>query len=121
MAINMTFADKLKKLRKEKNISQDKLGEKIGIHGRHIGKYEKGALLPNAETLIKIAKYFKVTTDYLLFENTATNEEPDIKDKELLKKFEVLDKMEDQDKKIIISLIDAYIKKNLIEDVIQQR
>lgn len=115
----MTFGDKLKELRKREDISQDKLGEKIGIHGRHIGKYEKGDLLPNSETLIKISQYFKVSTDYLLFDVDESKKQPSLKDQELLHKFETLEKMNDNDKKIIVSLIDAYIKKNMIENVMQ--
>ena len=60
------FGEKVKKLRKDAGWSQDQLGEKIGIHGRHVGKYETGRALPGSETILKIAEVFNVSIDYLL-------------------------------------------------------
>ena len=39
---------KLKKLRKEKNITQDKLSEKLGLSGRYVGKIEAGMIKPSS-------------------------------------------------------------------------
>lgn len=107
----MSFAEKLKMLRNQNNLSQDKFGEIIGIHAKHISKYEQGKVLPNTETLIKIAKYFNVSTDYLLFSSEDIKTIPDLENKELLHKFELLNKMPSEDKKVVISLIDAFINK----------
>jgi transcriptional regulator with XRE-family HTH domain len=108
----MTFAIKLRKLRKEKDISQDQLGEKINIHGRQIGRYEATSILPNADTLIKIAKYFNVSVDYLLFDDITIKEKPNIQDKKLLEKFEELEKIPFNDRKTIIEVINAFLEKN---------
>jgi hypothetical protein len=48
------------------------------------------------------------------------NHQADIKDKSLLKLFEELDKMEENDKEIIKSLIDAYLKKHQLERVLNK-
>ena len=114
----MTFGEKLKKLRKEYNLSQDMLGKKIGIHGRHVGKYETAQVMPNAETLVKLAKLFKVSIDYLLLDSEIENSTPKIKDRKLLQEFEMVDKMDDNDKEVIKSLIDAYIKKNQLSKIL---
>jgi transcriptional regulator with XRE-family HTH domain len=113
-----SFGEKLRKLRKEKGWSQDELAEKIGIHGRHVGKYEAGKVLPNAETLIAAAAALEVSLDYLLLDsNGAENPAAMIRDRELLKDFEVVDHMDEKDRDIIKSLIDAFIKKKQIEAV----
>ena len=118
----MTFGDKLRQLRKNFDISQDVLGEKIGIHGRHIGKYETGKAMPNADTLIKIAKLFNISIDYLLFEENEKNisTTPNINDRTLLKEFEIVDKMDEKDKEVIKSLIDAYIKKHQLFELVNK-
>lgn len=61
-----TFGKTLKELRCEQKISQTKLGEIVGVSQDMISLYERGTSEPSQETLIKIAKHFEVSTDYLL-------------------------------------------------------
>lgn len=63
---------RLKKLREAKGLSQAELAKIIGISASSIGMYEQGRRTPEVETLKKIANYFNVPTDYLIFstENT---------------------------------------------------
>ncbi|WP_243526865.1 helix-turn-helix domain-containing protein [Bacillus pseudomycoides] len=56
----------IKKLRREKNITQEQLGNAIGVSKMAISYFEKGKKAPGRETLEKIADYFNITTDYLL-------------------------------------------------------
>lgn len=60
------FGETLKKLRKQNNLTQNELGSKIGLSKAVISKYENGMGYPSYDVLIRIAQYFKVTTDYLL-------------------------------------------------------
>ena len=53
-------------LRKEKGLSQVELSKELGISQQSISKYENGTREPDNKTLINIANYFNVTTDYLL-------------------------------------------------------
>ena len=62
----MAFSDKLKQLRNENNLTQVELAKSIGISDRTIIRYEAGVVEPPLSTLITIADYFKVNTDYLL-------------------------------------------------------
>jgi len=52
----MAIADNIKRIRKEKGITQKKLGELTNIAEPNIRKYENGKQNPKMETLIKIAK-----------------------------------------------------------------
>ncbi|PFZ03795.1 transcriptional regulator [Bacillus pseudomycoides] len=56
----------IKKLRRKKNITQEQLGNAIGVSKMAISYFEKGKKAPGRETLEKIADYFNITTDYLL-------------------------------------------------------
>lgn len=56
----------IKRLRSEKNISQQELAQRIDSNQRQVSKWENGVIEPNIESLIKLADYFEVSTDYLL-------------------------------------------------------
>ncbi|EQC2009440.1 helix-turn-helix domain-containing protein [Listeria monocytogenes] len=60
------FANMLKKLRKNENLTQDQLASKIGITRDTLANYETGRREPDFTTLKNIASYFEVSTDYLL-------------------------------------------------------
>ena len=61
----MTFSEKLKKLRKEKKVTQEQLAQIIGVERSSIGKYETGTQ-PSTDIIKRIADYFGVSVDYLL-------------------------------------------------------
>ena len=64
----------LKTLRKEKNISQAELAKYLGVTTSIVGMYETDVRNPSFDILLKIAKYFCVTTDYVLGITTNENE-----------------------------------------------
>lgn len=57
---------RLKKLRKERNISQLKLALDLNMNQNSISRYENGEREADYATLIKFADYFGVSLDYLL-------------------------------------------------------
>ena len=64
-----TFNKRLKELRLQNNLSQDRLADKTGISQSAIGNWEIGKGIPAATAVITLARYFGVTTDYLLGES----------------------------------------------------
>lgn len=60
------FAERLDLLLKEKSMTKYRLAEETGISKSVISDYCKGKVQPTADVIIVIAKYFGVTTDYLL-------------------------------------------------------
>lgn len=57
---------RLKTLRTDRKLSQKQLAVDLKTTNSSICDWENGRSEPNIETLINIAKYFNVTTDYLL-------------------------------------------------------
>ena len=53
-------------LRKEHGLSQQKLASDIGLARNTICQYESGNRVPDVSTLVLLADYFGVSTDYLL-------------------------------------------------------
>ena len=61
------FGERLKRLRKERDITQGQLAEVIGVVPSAVGKYERiPQSYPSVEALIKIADSFNVSKDHLL-------------------------------------------------------
>ena len=59
------FSERLKELRLEKNLSQDKLAKAVGLTHTAIGLWEQGKRIPNLDAVISLAKFFDVSLDYL--------------------------------------------------------
>ena len=59
------FGERLKDLRLEKNLSQDKLAKSVGLTHTAIGLWEQGKRSPNLDAVISLAKFFNVSLDYL--------------------------------------------------------
>jgi len=62
----MEFKDRLKELRKERRLTQVKLGEMLNYGYTAIANYESGRNQPSIPDLKKIASIFNVSMDYLL-------------------------------------------------------
>ena len=62
----MSFGSNLERIRKDKKISQAKLGEVLGLTQQMVSSYEKDLSSPNVEVLTKIADYFNVSIDSLI-------------------------------------------------------
>ena len=61
-----TFVERIKELRLEEGLSQAQLAKATGLSQSAIGAWEVGKNVINANAIITLAKYFGVTTDYLL-------------------------------------------------------
>lgn len=64
--MNETFGQRLKRIRKEKKLTQIKLGKKVGIAGHAICAYEVGRTIPSLPTLEWLCEALGVTATELL-------------------------------------------------------
>ena len=60
------FPGQLRRLREGRRMNRKAMGECCGLSKNIIGMYERGEKEPSLKTLIKIADFFEVSTDYLL-------------------------------------------------------
>ena len=72
--MNMYIGENIKRLRREKNVTQEKLSEHLSISCQAISKWERGETYPDITLIIPIASYFSVSTDELLGVDHAKNE-----------------------------------------------
>ena len=85
--------DQLKLLREKKNLTKKEVAQAVGITERAYIAYEYGERDVSTDTLIKIAQYYNVTTDYLLGIEQKEASDPlelldlDIQDKSLIRSY----------------------------------
>lgn len=60
------MGNKLKDLRKQKRLTQKQVADRIGLAISAVSSYEAGTRYPSYDVLIKLARIFHVSTDYLL-------------------------------------------------------
>ena len=62
----MTFGEKLKEVRRQAGMSQEKLAEKLGVSRQAITKWETNAGIPDIENIMAVSTLFHVSIDELL-------------------------------------------------------
>lgn len=62
----MTFGNKLAKMRRENNYTQEQLADILGVSRQSISKWESDIAFPETEKIIRLSQLFGCTTDYLL-------------------------------------------------------
>ena len=115
-----SLGQRLKKLREDKGFSKGKLAELVKIHYSQIGRYERDEASPSAEVLKNLANQLEISTDYLMngtLEQIADNA---IKDKTLINQFNRISQLDNENKKIVISLIDAFLFKQEMKQKLAQ-
>lgn len=113
----MTLAERIKLLRQERKWTQAELAEKLGIHQKQISAYERGVNLPSTDILIKLAEVFDVTLDYLAFEAKGATGKLNIQDRELLRRFEMVDTLTEQEKNLAKEILDLVILKHRFQEL----
>ncbi len=113
----MTLGKRIQQLRKEKNMTQAQLSKEIEISLPQLVRYETKDVQPTAETLKKIANVFGVSIDYLVNGDLDSKAEHIITDAVLLKQFKAVEKMSNDDKNVVLKLIDAFITKKKLKNL----
>ena len=101
----MNNGERITKLRKQQNLSQDELAKKAGVSRTIIGNYERNANTPSIEVLLKLARVFNVSVDFLIGEGELSSY-----DKEVLKRIEDIERLDPDTKKHLFFLIDNVIQ-----------
>ncbi|MDR0916698.1 MAG: helix-turn-helix domain-containing protein [Oscillospiraceae bacterium] len=73
--MNLYIAENIRRLRRERDITQEKLAERVGVTTQAVSKWERGDAYPDITLVLPLASYFGVSTDELLGLDTAKNEQ----------------------------------------------
>jgi transcriptional regulator with XRE-family HTH domain len=116
-AIIKTIGKRIKRIRQERGWSQAQLATKLNVHQKQISGYERNLHIPSTEVLIKIAKTFNLSLDFLVFEDRNESVGVNIGDIELLQKLEEIDKLSEQDKNTVKAVLDTFITKSKFQQL----
>lgn len=111
------FPAKLKELRKSRGWSQGQLAQKIGADLQRVSKYERGVIWPTMELMVRIAKAFDVSVDFLIRDDKEAAVGK-IKNQELLHQLEEINNLPEEDQETVVSFLDAFIKRRKFEELV---
>ena len=103
--IMLNIGDRIIQLRKRDNLSQSGLADKIGASRTIVGNYERNINAPSIDMLVRIAKVFNVSVDYLVGEGQSAHF-----DKEVLKRIEDIERLDHDTREKLFFLIDNVIQ-----------
>jgi transcriptional regulator with XRE-family HTH domain len=104
------FAERLKLLRKARNMTQSRLSQLLVIDPRAYSRWERGDNIPHLETLIKIADILQVTLDELVG-RSKLDSNIRIRNHELNQLCQQADDLPDTDQQALIQILDGLMKK----------
>lgn len=104
-----SFADRFYKLRKNKKLTQKELGDIVGLHPTHIGKYERGLSKPSSRNARLLADALGTTVDHLMNGEINDIARLKLKDRELLNLFKEVESFSSRDQETIKRLINAFV------------
>lgn len=102
----MSITVRLITQRKERDLTQQEMADKVGLHVNQIRRYESGSAQPSLEALKKIAIALSISIDSLVF-----GEDERGPDDELKLQFEAICRLPSQEKRIVKELLDGMIIK----------
>lgn len=114
------FAARLKKLRRERGLTQRDLAKLVGCETVLISRYERGEGLPKFDTLVALAGTLRVSTDELTLgrDPSDAGKELPIHNVLLLERFQELEALPREDQSMVIELVDAVIAKRKVQAVL---
>ena len=89
------FQTILKELRDKRNVTQEELASSLSVKQQTVGKWENGITVPRQPMLIKIADYFHVSVNDLIYGESNLSQPPATpaltpQEQDLLRKYRVL-------------------------------
>jgi len=103
--MNTDFGYRLKIVREEKNLKREDVANKIGTSAAIIGRYERNERTPSIDIAKNIAEALEVSLDYLVGDTTVL-----LKDKKMLYRIELLQKINPDYKDRILYMLDVMLK-----------
>lgn len=112
------FADRLRKLREDRGLTQARLAELLDTSPRVTNRWETGAALPRLDTLVQLADLLEVSLDELV--GRTEPHEPDLKirNPKLHQLYREIDRLSDEDQKALVILLDSLVKRSQVGKVL---
>lgn len=108
----MSFGPRLAGLRKKRSLTQQQLCDLVGVHVTMLSSYESGRSQPTLEVIRKLALALDVTADEVVFD--AAERRPVVTDKELVKQWEQVEELPEEDRKTVKVVVEGLLLRRQI-------
>lgn len=102
----MSVSARLLDLRRQHDLTQQEMADRVGLHVNQIRRYEAGGTLPSLEALKKIALALNVSIDSLVFDDTERGPTD-----ELALQFEAVSQLSTDERHIVMEVLEGLIIK----------
>ncbi len=109
------ISERIRELRTTKKLTQSDLAKAVGLTYIQIGRYETAKSTPSSDVLNKLADALGTTTDFLMNGSGDDVVSAQLTDKELLGQFKEVEKLNQEDKHLVKTFIDAFLTKRQIQ------
>lgn len=111
----MTLGEKIRSLRLKKKLSQDEFGDKLGMNGRNVSRYENNHVRPRLKMLQKMAKVLDVPLEDLQSARPAgiLSNDPELQDY-----ISQIDDMEPEDKLVVKRFLKAIVTNKRLQTLL---
>jgi transcriptional regulator with XRE-family HTH domain len=110
------FGKRLARFRKSSGLTQQQLGDRVGVSKRVIAYYEGETKYPPAHLVLPLAEALSVTTDELLGV-TKTKRALDPKLAALWRRLKILETFSEKDRKAVLQFVDVIAERNRAQKV----
>jgi transcriptional regulator with XRE-family HTH domain len=114
----MTIGERLRKLRRDKNWTQDELAKQMGMLAGNVARYENGLNTPRKKMLERFAAAFQISVEALESDPPAGLPEVFQQDPELLSLVQDIGTMNETDRKAVKHVLGLLVKQSRIQQVI---
>jgi transcriptional regulator with XRE-family HTH domain len=114
----MAIQDTLKRLREQKGLLQKQVASDLGIGYSNYNKLENGIRDVSLEELKKIAKYYGLTLDELVFMDDQKTIEVKIEESSKNEQLELIEELDEDDKNMIYKLINTMLTKKRMKELL---
>jgi transcriptional regulator with XRE-family HTH domain len=115
----MAIGERIKELRVQKKLTQTDLAKLVKLTYIQIGRYEANESNPSADVLQRLAHALDTTTDFLMKGTEDEAVAAQLSDKELLKQYKQVEQLNQEDKHLVKTFIDAFLTKRQLQQLAQ--
>ena len=116
----MTLADNIKAIRAEKGLKQIEVADHIGVDKSAYSKIEKGQRNITVVELQKMAALFNISMDDIVNFEGKIPQEVTLEDKTTVEQINLIQQLDDEDRKTVFSIIDKMLTNKKFKDFFQK-
>jgi transcriptional regulator with XRE-family HTH domain len=116
----MSLGQNIKKIREDKNLTQQQIAELIHMHRSNYSKIESGQREISVDALNKVARYFGMTIDQIVNFDGALPQEITVEDKTLMEQIKMIQELEPEEKNMVFKMVDTFLTKKKFKDFFQK-